>query len=94
MYVLVRPCPIVGFSSAYSHEEDLPCHRVREPSILPFQVLVFARLPVLQSNTSMTQLTTVGILFAYTLVLFVWLHMGQFSQRLWLPYSNLLLSSL
>lgn len=62
--------------------------------LLPFQVLVFARLPVLQSNKSMTQLATVGVLVAYTLVLFVWLHMGQFSQSLWLPYSNLLLGTL
>jgi hypothetical protein len=58
--------------------------------LLPFQVLVFARLPVLQSNKSMEQLATAGVLFAYTLILFVWLHMGQFAQLLWLPYSNLL----
>jgi hypothetical protein len=62
--------------------------------LLPFQVLVFARLPVLQSNKSMMHLATVGVLVAYTLVLFVWLHLGQFSQRLWLPYSNLLLGAL
>jgi hypothetical protein len=62
--------------------------------LLPFQVLVFARLPVLQSNKSMTQLATAGVIVAYTLVLFVWLHMGQFSQQLWLPYSNLLTGAL
>lgn len=61
--------------------------------LLPFQVLVFARLPVLQSSKSMRRLTTAGVLVAYALVLFVWLHMGKFSQ-LWLPYSNLLTGAL
>lgn len=62
--------------------------------LLPFQVLVFARLPVLQSSRSSEQLATAGVLVAYAAVLFVWLHMGQFSQQLWLPYSNLLTGAL
>lgn len=62
--------------------------------LLPFQVLVCARLPVLMSNNSNKNLATVGVLAAYTLVLFVWLHLGRFSQQLWLPYSNLLTGTL
>jgi hypothetical protein len=62
--------------------------------LLPFQVLVFARLPVLMSNNSNKNLATLGVLVAYSLVLFVWLHLGQFSQQLWLPYSNLLIGTL
>lgn len=52
---------------------------------IPLQLVVYARLPYLASNSS---LKTV-IVFGYALVLFVWLTFGTFSMW-WLPYQNIL----
>jgi len=61
--------------------------------LLPFQVLVFSRLPLLQGNQKYIQLTTLTVISAYALVLFVWLHLGSFSKVLWLPYESLILGT-
>jgi EpsG family len=58
---------------------------------LPFQLIVFSRLPLLQRSRRAEIIFTALVLIAYGLVLFVWLHLGQHSQALWLPFRNAIL---
>jgi hypothetical protein len=53
----------------------------------PLQVIVFSRLPVLAQGKFSPKVMTVGILFGYALVLFVWLNYA-IHARYWLPYQN------
>ena len=53
----------------------------------PLQVIVFARLPTMLKRQISPQVLTVGILFGYALVLFVWLNYA-IHARYWLPYQN------
>jgi len=58
--------------------------------LLPLQLLVFSYLPdAFTDNRRIKQLITIGILFYYGFVLFVWLNFGVHSQE-WLPYKNIL----
>lgn len=55
--------------------------------LIPLQLFVFSRLPVLASGASNRTLAVVGILAAYASVLWVWLNFAVHAQY-WLPYNN------
>ena len=59
---------------------------------LPIQIAVFAKLPTLVQNRGFSQLCTVGIVFGYALVLFVWLNFALNAND-WIPYGNLIFLS-
>jgi len=55
--------------------------------LIPLQIFVFSRLPLLVSNTMNRTLAVLGILAAYASVLWVWLNFAVHAQY-WLPYKN------
>lgn len=57
--------------------------------LLPFQILVFSRLPLFQKTKQSRGLATIGIILSYALVLYVWMHLGNFAKVLWLPFDHL-----
>jgi hypothetical protein len=57
--------------------------------IIPLQIIVFARLPVLWRSQS--RLIVVGALAVYALAFVVYFYFGKFSSDLWLPYRSPLL---
>ncbi len=61
--------------------------------LIPFQIIVFARIPCMQSNLSRTNSYRVGIAACYVVYFFVWLHLGTHSQGLWVPYKSALWGS-
>ncbi|MBV0913469.1 EpsG family protein [Anianabacter salinae] len=56
--------------------------------LIPYQIAVFGRLPVLQRAGFDATLMKLGVLLAYLLYFFTWLHLGSFSQLLWVPYRS------
>jgi hypothetical protein len=62
--------------------------------LIPLQLIVASRLPVMAKTPIVRDATVIGVLFAYTLTLVVWLHFGQFASVLWLPYRSLLLGEI
>jgi hypothetical protein len=58
--------------------------------LIPLQIIVFARLPVLCRAPAKKRLFVNGALALYTMTLVVWLHFGQFASELWLPYKSLI----
>lgn len=54
--------------------------------LIPFQILVFSRLPALAPNVVAGQQVKLMILVAYLAYFYVWLHLGTFAQELWVPY--------
>jgi EpsG family len=62
--------------------------------LIPFQITVLARLPLLQGKASRLHISSLAVIIFYAVVLFVWLHLGQFAQTLWLPYRSLILPDL
>ena len=58
--------------------------------LIPFQLIVFARLPLLTNNQSDFDQTRLLVVSGYIAYFFVWLHLGTYSQRLWVPYSSAL----
>jgi hypothetical protein len=57
--------------------------------LLPMQVVILSRVPILITSTYNRTLFILSVLFLYIGVLFVWLNFGQFSSH-WLPYQNIL----
>ena len=57
--------------------------------LLPMQVVILSRIPILITSTYNRTLFILSVLFLYIGVLFVWLNFGQFSSH-WLPYQNVL----
>lgn len=57
--------------------------------ILPIQIYVFSHLPIIMQKQIPAELTKVGVLVFYALVLFVWLNYALHA-RYWLPYQNAL----
>jgi hypothetical protein len=55
----------------------------------PIQVAVFARLPYLANRRFTPRAVTLMTVFAYALVLFVWLNFAGHAYA-WLPYRNIL----
>jgi EpsG family len=58
--------------------------------LLPLQIVVFARLPLLTSASAASKLNAIGraqlgVLSYYAVVQFVWLNFGNFSSA-WIPY--------
>jgi hypothetical protein len=53
--------------------------------LLPIQLFVFARLPLLSRSPDMQKIATVGIIGYYAAVMFVWLVYAVHSQY-WVPY--------
>jgi hypothetical protein len=62
--------------------------------VIPLQVIVFARLPLLQRSQQRSELILTTTLVLYGLVLAIWLHMGNFASVLWLPFRSLLLGEI
>ena len=56
--------------------------------LIPLQLVVFARLPVLQQNEWMRGVCIAAILVSYAILLGTWLYYGQFTSELWLPYRS------
>jgi hypothetical protein len=56
---------------------------------IPLQLAVFSRLPFLAREQLLPQTTKILIVFAYALVLFVWLNFASHSHC-WIPYQNIL----
>lgn len=60
---------------------------------LPFQILVFSRLPLFQDGKQSRGIATLLVLLLYALVLYVWMHMGNFAKVLWLPFDHLFIGT-
>ena len=60
--------------------------------LIPLQLVVWARLPVLVSGNSNRTLATLMVVFYYAIVQYTWLVHGTFASH-WLPYDNLLFPS-
>lgn len=58
--------------------------------LLPLQIIVFGRLPAMISVASRRAFVAVGIVIAYIASFWVWMFVGTFAQKYWLPYENLL----
>ena len=58
--------------------------------MLPFQVMVFSRLPVIFTKTTLELPVTMGIVGGYATFLFVWLNYSTFAILCWLPYHSVL----
>ncbi len=58
--------------------------------LLPFQLIVFGRLPCLTANPSIFSQLKLGIALCYVVYFYVWMHLGTYSQDLWVPYKSLL----
>lgn len=56
--------------------------------LIPFQLIVFARLPLSTSLRFNGLKGLVGI--CYLIYFYVWLHLGTHSQDLWVPYESIL----
>lgn len=61
--------------------------------LIPLQVIVFGRLPILCATPESRFLLKSGIISGYVLAFSVWLHLGQFAQALWLPFSSPILGT-
>lgn len=55
--------------------------------LIPLQLCVFSRLPVLMTNVVNRTGVVIGTLSGYAAVLWVWLNFAVYAQ-LWLPYNN------
>ena len=62
--------------------------------VIPLQIIVFVRLPLLQRSQQKASLTVTATLLLYGLVLAIWLHVGNFASVLWLPFRSLLLGEI
>ena len=58
--------------------------------MLPFQIMVFSRLPVIFGATKMQLPISLGIVGSYATFLFVWLHYSVLAHLCWLPYRSVL----
>ena len=58
--------------------------------LLPMQLIIFSRSPILITGVYNRTLFIVIVLFIYIGALFIWLNFGQHSNN-WLPYQNILL---
>jgi len=58
--------------------------------LIPLQLVVFSRLPLLQRSQTTARVAVFGIVLVYTFVLGVWLYLGRHASLLWLPYKSLL----
>ena len=58
--------------------------------LIPFQLIVFGRLPFLQNNQNAFERYRFGIAVCYIAYFAVWLHLGAFAQQLWVPYKSAL----
>ena len=56
--------------------------------LIPLQIIVSARLPVLWRSSGMAPVGCAVALYGASLA--VWLHFGQFADVLWLPYQSLI----
>lgn len=74
--------PLVGFASTAVDRMAI--------YLIPLQMVVFSRLPVLISDVVMRTLVVIGTLLVYGAVLWVWLNHGTHAQY-WLPYRNIAL---
>lgn len=54
--------------------------------LIPFQLIVFSRLPALINHGRSFTLVKLAVIFAYLGYFFVWLHLGNYADELWLPY--------
>jgi len=62
--------------------------------LIPLQLVTFSRLPLLQRNKNSANSMVLLVLLLYGITLAVWLHLGQFSAALWVPYKSLLLGTI
>jgi hypothetical protein len=60
--------------------------------LMPLQLVVFARLPVLQATEQAKTIWATGTVFVYGLAFAIWLHRGDHAAILWLPYESILLT--
>jgi NADH:ubiquinone oxidoreductase subunit 3 (subunit A) len=60
--------------------------------LLPFQIIVFARLPWIQGDRDKSEQVRLIIVVCYLVYFYVWLHHGAHSQDLWVPYRSALSS--
>lgn len=58
--------------------------------LIPFQLIVFARLPLMQKTMSQFSRYRLGIATFYVAYFYVWLILGTYSQKLWVPYKSVL----
>ena len=58
--------------------------------MLPFQIMVFSRLPVIFRATKMEMPVSLGIVGSYATFLYVWLHYSLIAHECWLPYRSVL----
>jgi hypothetical protein len=54
--------------------------------LLPFQLIVFSRLPAMVSDGRFDAAIKLLVLVAYMGYFFVWLHFGSYAAELWVPY--------
>lgn len=54
--------------------------------LIPFQLVTFARLPMVYDKGRHFFAVRFLVLAAYVLYFFVWLHLGNFASELWVPY--------
>lgn len=54
--------------------------------LIPFQLVTFSRLPLVMNAGRSFNRIKMAVLFAYLLYFFVWLHLGNYAEELWLPY--------
>lgn len=62
--------------------------------LLPFQILVFSRFPLFQKGKKSQGIATLGVILAYALSLYVWLHHGSFAKVLWVPFDHLFIGAI
>lgn len=85
-YGIWRPFAILGLIAVpLSLVASTPVDRLGL-YLIPFQLVIFARLPVAFAQGHRFQAVKFMVLAAYLLYFFVWLHLGSYSQALWVPY--------
>jgi hypothetical protein len=54
--------------------------------LIPFQLIVFSRLPALANGGRTYSKVKLAVIFGYLIYFSVWLHLGNYAAELWLPY--------
>ena len=54
--------------------------------LIPFQLVTFSRLPMVIKGGRSFEGLKLAILAGYLAYFFVWIHLGNFAEELWLPY--------
>ncbi len=86
----LMPFAVVGFlTMPLSLIASTPADRLGL-YLLPFQLIVFGRLPSLKSKRAASNQYQIAIGAAYVLYFYVWLHLGTYSRELWVPYKSAL----